>query len=71
MVVESPSKAKTIKKYLGRNFTVKASVGHVKDLPKSKLGVDPDHGFATVYEVMEKKAKVLEDIKKAANATPS
>jgi DNA topoisomerase-1 len=69
VVVESPSKAKTIKKYLGRNFTVKASVGHVKDLPKSKLGVDPDHGFATVYEVMEKKVKVMDDIKKAANAS--
>jgi DNA topoisomerase-1 len=68
VVVESPSKAKTIKKYLGRNFTVKASVGHVKDLPKSKLGVDPEHGFKTVYEVMEKKVKVMADIKKAANA---
>ncbi|MHB8418500.1 MAG: type I DNA topoisomerase [Myxococcales bacterium] len=66
VVVESPSKAKTIKKYLGRNYTVKASVGHVKDLPKSKLGVDPEHGFATQYEVMEKKAKVLAEIKKAA-----
>ncbi len=66
VVVESPSKAKTIKKYLGRAFTVKASVGHVKDLPKSKLGVDPEHGFAPHYEVLEKKAKVLSEIKKAA-----
>ncbi len=68
VVVESPSKAKTIKKYLGRAFTVKASVGHVKDLPKSKLGVDPDHGFAPQYVVLEKKKKVLSEIKKAARA---
>ncbi|HUB08864.1 MAG TPA: type I DNA topoisomerase, partial [Myxococcales bacterium] len=69
VVVESPSKAKTIKKYLGRNYTVKASVGHVKDLPKSKLGVDPEHGFKTEFVVKEKKDKVLAEIKKAAQAS--
>ncbi len=68
VVVESPSKAKTIKKYLGRSYTVKASVGHVKDLPKSKLGVDPEHGFKTEFVVKEKKDKVLAEIKKAAKA---
>jgi len=68
VVVESPAKAKTIKKYLGRNYSVKASVGHVKDLPKSKLGVDPEHGFAPTYEVIAGKRKALADIKKAANA---
>jgi len=45
VVVESPAKAKTLKKYLGKNFDVKASVGHVMDLPKSSLGVDPDKDF--------------------------
>ena len=57
VVVESPAKAKTIKKYLGRQYSVKASVGHVKDLPKSKMGVDPEHGFAPTYEVIKGKAK--------------
>ena len=52
MIVESPAKAKTIKKYLGNGYTVKASVGHIKDLPKSKLGVDVDHGFTPEYEVI-------------------
>ncbi|MHB1845148.1 MAG: type I DNA topoisomerase [Deltaproteobacteria bacterium] len=66
VVVESPAKAKTIKKYLGREYTVKASVGHVKDLPKSKLGVDVDHDFAPRYEVLPAKLKVLEGIKEAA-----
>jgi len=65
VIVESPAKAKTIKKYLGSGFTVKASVGHVKDLPKSKMGVDPEHGFAPTYEVIKGKAKVLSDIKRA------
>ncbi len=67
VVVESPAKAKTIKKYLGRNYSVKASVGHVKDLPKSKLGVDPENGFAPTYEVISGKRKALAEIKKAAS----
>ena len=45
VIVESPAKAKTIEKYLGAGFRVKASMGHVRDLPRSKLGVDVDHGF--------------------------
>ena len=52
MVVESPAKAKTIKKYLGAGYTVKASVGHVKDLPKSKIGVDVEQDFKPEYEVI-------------------
>ena len=59
VVVESPAKAKTIKKYLGSGFTVKASVGHVMDLPKSKIGVDVDNDFAPIYEVIDAKKKVL------------
>ncbi|HEX8907578.1 MAG TPA: DNA topoisomerase, partial [Anaeromyxobacteraceae bacterium] len=66
VVVESPAKAKTIKKYLGRGFDVKASVGHVKDLPKSKIGVDIENGFAPAYDVIKGKAKVLSEIKRAA-----
>jgi DNA topoisomerase I len=66
VVVESPAKAKTIKKYLGRTFEVKASVGHVKDLPKSKIGVDVEKGFTPEYDVIKGKAKVLSDIKRAA-----
>lgn len=67
IVVESPSKAKTIQKYLGRDFTVKASVGHIKDLPKSKLGVDIDHGFKPEYQVITGKNKVIDEIKNAAS----
>src|SRR4051812_29441938 len=66
VVVESPAKAKTIKKYLGSGYTVKASVGHVKDLPKSKMGVDIEHDFEPEYEVIKGKEKVLGDLKKAA-----
>src|SRR5512138_760505 len=66
VVVESPAKAKTIKKYLGRGYDVKASVGHVKDLPKSKIGVDIEGGFVPTYEVIKGKAKVLSEIKRAA-----
>ena len=66
VVVESPAKAKTIKKYLGAGYTVKASVGHVMDLPKSKIGVDVENGFQPVYEVIESKKKVVADLKSAA-----
>jgi DNA topoisomerase-1 len=67
VVVESPAKAKTINKYLGANYIVKASVGHIRDLPKSKIGVDLETGtFEPVYEVIEGKKKVLGEIRKAA-----
>jgi DNA topoisomerase-1 len=67
VVVESPAKAKTIKKYLGRGYDVRASVGHVKDLPKSKIGVDVEKGFTPQYDVIKGKAKVLSEIKRAAH----
>jgi DNA topoisomerase I len=66
IIVESPAKARTITKYLGRNYTVMASVGHVKDLPPSKLGVDVDRNFKPQYVTIKGKAKVLADIKKKA-----
>ncbi len=66
IIVESPAKAKTIKRYLGADFQVTPSVGHVVDLPKSKLGVDIKHGFEPEYHVIPAKAKVIEGIKAAA-----
>ncbi len=66
LVVESPAKAKTIKRYLGADFQVAPSVGHVMDLPKSKLGVDIEHDFKPEYHVIQGKAKIIEDLKKAA-----
>jgi DNA topoisomerase-1 len=66
VVVESPTKVKTIQKYLDGNYTVKASMGHVRDLPKSKLGVDPRRGFKPQYVISPGKKKVLEELKKAA-----
>lgn len=66
VIVESPAKAKTIKKYLGKGFTVKASVGHVKDLPKSTLGVDIENNFAPTYKVISGKKKTVTELKKAA-----
>jgi DNA topoisomerase-1 len=66
VVVESPAKAKTIKRYLGADYQVIPSVGHVVDLPKSKLGVDVDNNFAPEYIVIPGKAKIIEEIKAAA-----
>ncbi|MGO9641537.1 MAG: type I DNA topoisomerase [Candidatus Acidiferrales bacterium] len=66
VIVESPAKAKTINKYLGRQYTVKASLGHVKDLPKKELGIDIEHNFEPTYEVIAGKTKVLADLKKTA-----
>jgi DNA topoisomerase-1 len=66
VIVESPAKARTLEKYLGRDFQVKASVGHVVDLPKSKLGVDVKKDFAPDFHVIQAKKKVIDDLKKAA-----
>ncbi|MGH7811732.1 MAG: DNA topoisomerase, partial [Candidatus Binatia bacterium] len=66
VIVESPAKAKTLEKYLGRDFQVKASVGHVVDLPKSKLGVDIKKDFTPDFHVIQTKKKVIEELKKAA-----
>src|SRR5438445_339634 len=66
VIVESPAKAKTINKYLGRNYTVKASYGHVMDLPKKELGINITRGFEPTYEVSPEKAHVVEGLQKAA-----
>src|SRR6202051_4986621 len=69
VIVESPAKAKTIGKYLGKNFTVKASLGHVKDLPKKNLSVDVENDFKPVYEVIEGKKKLIAELKTAAKGS--
>src|SRR3954471_20731502 len=66
VVVESPAKAKTINKYLGRDYKVIASMGHIRDLPKSKLGVDVDDDFNEEYVSLESRKKVLKELKDAA-----
>lgn len=66
VVVESPAKAKTINKYLGNDFRVVASMGHIKDLPKSKLGVDVDNGFEADYVAIPARKKVIKDLHDAA-----
>src|SRR6202049_3238469 len=71
VIVESPAKAKTIGKYLGKNFVVKASLGHVKDLPKKDLAVDVDKGFEPHYELIEGKKKLMSERKAAAKGMDS
>ncbi|HTA69379.1 MAG TPA: type I DNA topoisomerase [Bryobacteraceae bacterium] len=71
VIVESPAKAKTIGKYLGKQFVVKASLGHVKDLPKKDLSVDVDKGFEPHYEVIEGKKKLMSELKAAAKGMDS
>src|SRR5947207_2832747 len=66
VVVESPAKAKTIGKYLGPGYVIKASIGHVKDLPKKVLGVDVDKDFRATYEIIPTKKKVMSELKAAA-----
>jgi DNA topoisomerase-1 len=66
VIVESPAKAKTINKYLGKDYEVEASLGHVKDLPKSTLGVDVNKDFETDYEIIPGKEKVVAKLKKMA-----
>jgi DNA topoisomerase I len=71
IIVESPSKAKTINKYLGKDYIVEASVGHLKNLPKSKLGVDVENGYASIYETIAGKEAVLEKLKSLAETASS
>ena len=66
VIVESPAKAKTIEKYLGKNYVVEASMGHVRDLPKSKLGVDVEDDFNPKYITIRGKGELINKLKKAA-----
>ncbi len=71
LVIESPAKARTIQKYLGKDFRIKASVGHVKDLPVSKLGVDIEKGFTPEYATIKGKGQILKELKTAAKGAES
>ena len=66
LIVESPTKVNTLKKIVGKDFIIKASVGHLKDLPKKKLGVDVDNNFAPEYITIRGKGKILQELKNAA-----
>jgi len=71
VIVESPTKAKTIGRFLGAGYEVKASMGHVRDLPKSKLGIDVKHNFEPTYVIPQKAKELLEDLKKEAEKANS
>jgi len=71
VIVESPAKAKTVSRMLGSRYSVKASIGHVRDLPRSKLGVDVENGFAPKYVVPKQKKAVVQEIKEAAKKVSS
>lgn len=66
VIVESPAKAKTIERYLGKKYTVKASMGHVRDLPKSQMGVDPENNFEPKYITIRGKGDILKDLRSSA-----
>ena len=66
LIVESPTKAKTLGRYLGKDFVVKASVGHIKDLPKNKLGIDLEKNFQADYQIIRGKKKIIDDLTAAA-----
>ncbi len=66
VIVESPAKAKTIEKYLGKDYSVKSSFGHIRDLPKKGLNIDIEHGFEPSYEINPDKKKVVAELRKAA-----
>src|SRR5271163_1856115 len=71
VIVESPAKAKTINKYLGKDYVVMASLGHIKDLPKKDLAVDVENGFRPRYEVIEGKKKLMQELRDAAKKVGS
>src|SRR3954466_9686813 len=66
VIVESPAKAKTIGKYLGSAYTVRASVGHIRDLPERELGVDVDAGFEPKYVTIRGKGKIIQELRREA-----
>lgn len=66
VIVESPAKAKTIERYLGKKYTVKASMGHIRDLPKSQTGVDVENNFTPKYITIRGKGDILKELRKAA-----
>ena len=66
VIVESPAKAHTINRYLGPRYVVKASMGHIRDLPKSKLGVDVEHDFQPTYVVIPDRKRTVTELQKAA-----
>lgn len=71
VIVESPAKVRTLSKFLGRQYTVKASIGHVRDLPKSKLGVDVENGYAPQYINIRGKGDVIRELREAAKKADS
>lgn len=71
IIVESPAKARTLSRILGRGYTVKASIGHVRDLPRSSLGVDIDRDFTPEYVILQGKRKIIREIKNTANKASS
>ena len=66
VVVESPAKARTIERYLGKNYIVRASMGHLRDLPKSQFGIDVDNDFAPKYINIRGKGPIIKELKKDA-----
>ena len=68
VIVESPAKARTIERYLGKDYTVKSSFGHIRDLPKKGLNIDIEHNFEPTYEISPDKKKVVSELKKAAQS---
>ncbi len=71
VIVESPAKAKTINKYLGSGFLVKASMGHIRDLPKDKLGIDIEHDFKPEYEIIQMRKETVAELQKSASECES
>lgn len=71
VIVESPAKSKTLGKILGKGYSIKASLGHVRDLPKGQMGVDIEHGFKPTYVVPKAKTKLVNELKQATQSYPA
>ena len=71
VIVESPAKAKTIERFLGKNYKVAATIGHVRDLPKSSLGIDIDNEFKPKYITIRGKGPIIQELKKEAKKSKS